>query len=79
MSDISTRTVAVYGALRSGTTLLRLMLDAHSRLSCPGETDFLFDHLRMQSDPPVYDEEALERNRIYRAHRARYAGTRCLC
>ena len=75
MPDISTRTVAVYGALRSGTTLLRLMLDAHSRLSCPGETDFLFDHLRMQSDPPVYDEEALERDRIYRAHRTRYAGT----
>lgn len=75
MSDISMRTVAVYGALRSGTTLLRLMLDAHSRLSCPGETDFIFDHLRMQSAPPAYDEEALERDRIYRGHRTRYAGT----
>lgn len=75
MSDISTRTVAVYGALRSGTTLFRLMLDAHSQLSCPGETDFLFDYLHLQRDPPAYDEEALERSRIYRAHRARYADT----
>lgn len=33
----------VCGALRSGTTLLRLMLDEHPRLSNPAEMDFLFD------------------------------------
>lgn len=67
------RTVAVYGALRSGTTLLRLMLDAHPRLSCPGETDFIFDHLRGTGPKARYDDAALERDRIYRAHRALYA------
>lgn len=70
MIGMSKQPVAVYGALRSGTTMLRLMLDAHSRLSCPGETDFIFDHLR---DEDSYDEKALERDRIYRAHRERYA------
>lgn len=75
MTDIPLRSVAVYGALRSGTTLLRLMLDAHPHLSCPGEADFLFDHLRSDGTSPVYDEDALERDRIYRAHRARYAET----
>lgn len=69
------RTVAVYGALRSGTTLLRLMLDAHPQLSCPGETDFIFDHLRSGDTAPRYDTTALERSRIYRAHRALYADT----
>lgn len=69
------RTVAVYGALRSGTTLLRLMLDAHPQLSCPGETDFIFDHLRGSGPAARYDETAMERDRIYRAHRTLYAGT----
>ena len=35
--------VFVCGALRSGTTLLRLMIDAHPQLSNPGEMDFLFE------------------------------------
>jgi len=33
----------VCGALRSGTTLLRLMLNHHPRLTNPGEMDFLFE------------------------------------
>jgi hypothetical protein len=33
----------VCGALRSGTTLLNLMLDHHPELSNPGEMDFLFE------------------------------------
>ena len=32
--------VIVFGALRSGTTLLRLMLNAHPDLNNPGEVDF---------------------------------------
>lgn len=68
---LTTRTIAVYGALRSGTTVLRLMLDAHPQLSCPGETDFIFDHL-ISEQPPRYDMAGLEANRIYRAHEARY-------
>lgn len=73
MTDIPSRTIAVYGALRSGTTLLRLMLDGHPRLACPGETDFLFDHLIRDGDGGRYDPEVMERDRIYRAHMAKYA------
>lgn len=64
MSDFA----IIYGSLRSGTTMLRLMLDAHSRIACPGETDFLVDHI----DPAAgaYDRAALAANRIYRASRA---------
>lgn len=69
-APVTDKAVAVYGALRSGTTLLRLMLNAHPGLSCPGEMDFLFDHLRADGS---YDAVALERDRIYRAHRDLYA------
>jgi sulfotransferase family protein len=33
------------GALRSGTTVFRLMLRAHEAIDAPGEMDFLFDYL----------------------------------
>lgn len=75
MTDISARSVVVYGALRSGTTLLRLMLDGHPRLSCPDETDFIFDHLTGTGPGEGYDMAALERDRIYRAHMDEYAAT----
>ena len=47
----------VVGVGRSGTTLLRLMLDAHPELCVPAETGFLlpvFDALRAgrRSTPP---------------------------
>src|SRR5207248_4898111 len=35
--------VFVLGAPRSGTTLVRWLLDTHSRIHCPGETRFLLD------------------------------------
>lgn len=41
--------VFVCGALRSGTTLLRLMINDHPGLSNPGEMDFLFE------PPPMKD------------------------
>lgn len=57
--------LVVYGALRSGSTMLRLMLDAHPQMVCTGEHDFLFDHLR---GPQLqHDAAALAANRIYRA------------
>ncbi|WP_425596530.1 sulfotransferase, partial [Roseobacter litoralis] len=37
--------VVLYGALRSGTTLVRLILDAHPDICCPGERDFMVDSL----------------------------------
>lgn len=60
--------VFVYGALRSGTTVFRLILQAHPGLANPGEVDFLFDHLH--SDPSSkdgwrYDIAALRKDRIF--------------
>ena len=61
--------LAVYGAERSGTTLFRLMLDGHSKISCPAETDFLFDHLRFDGADatPSYDVETMDLDRMFRA------------
>ena len=73
MSDASERTVAVFGALRSGTTLLRIMLHGHSKFECPGETDFLLDHLVQGLEGPKYNLDNLKRDRIYRAHEEKYA------
>lgn len=66
------RTIAVYGALRSGTTMLRLMLNGHPRFNCPGEMDFVVDHLDANGS---YDMEALAANRIWRAHEALFPDT----
>lgn len=65
--------VFICGALRSGTTLLRLMIEGHPRLSNPGEMDFLFE------PPPrrngAYDMKAYEaevsRNRVFAGQKLR--------
>lgn len=65
-----TTPVFIYGALRSGTTLLHLILGSHSGLSSPGEADFLFDHITPDSTAPGgwrYDRDALAADRIFRA------------
>lgn len=52
----------MFGALRSGTTLLRLMLTHHSKIHSPGEGDYLFDHLTPSPSAPggwACDREAL--------------------
>ncbi|WP_368188466.1 sulfotransferase [Aestuariibius sp. HNIBRBA575] len=62
--------VFIYGALRSGTTLFRLMLDAHPQIANPGEMDFLFDHLHPDDSHPTgwsYDLEKLRMDRIFQA------------
>ncbi|MGL4235544.1 sulfotransferase family protein [Tabrizicola sp.] len=59
-------TVCVYGALRSGTTMLRLMLDSHPQLSCPGESDYIFGHLTIQNENWSLDTEALKRNWLFK-------------
>lgn len=59
--------VFVFGALRSGTTLLRLMLKHHSGIHSPGEADFLFDHIAQMGTDWRYNREALEGDRIFRA------------
>lgn len=59
--------IILYGALRSGTTMLRLMLAQHPALACRGETDFLFDHLHRDGETWRYDRARLSLSRIYRA------------
>ncbi len=59
--------VVLYGALRSGTTLLRLILDAHPAITCPGERDFMLDHLKTEGGALVLDRRALDTTRIFHA------------
>jgi hypothetical protein len=62
--------VFVYGALRSGTTVFRLMLDAHPGIANPGEFDFLFDGLHPAPDHPTgwrHDLDRLRSGRIFRS------------
>lgn len=61
--------VFIYGALRSGTTLLRLILDSHPDIDNPGEADFLFDHIAPDATHASgwrYDREGLAADRIFR-------------
>lgn len=60
--------VFVFGALRSGTTVFRLMLDGHPEIQNPGEVDFLFDFLRPDPAQPGgwrYDLAGLRDNRVF--------------
>lgn len=69
-SETAQQLVVVFGALRSGTTLLRLMLNAHPDLNNPGEVDFLTDHIRRAPNAPTgwrYDMAALRSDRMFRA------------
>jgi hypothetical protein len=71
MTGTGTPPVFVFGALRSGTTVFRLMLNAHEQVHNPGEVDFLFDFLVPDAVHPTgrrYDREALRLNRIFGAH-----------
>ena len=73
MTKQTEKLIAVYGAMRSGTTLLRLMLDQHQDVSCPGETDYVFDHLK-QDERGVWHCEvhALNQDRIFQIHRSKF-------
>lgn len=65
MSLKSSTPVVVYGPLRSGTTMIRLMLNGHPRLSAIGESDFIFDHVHQKGDSWEYDNSSLNADRIY--------------
>lgn len=58
----------VCGALRSGTTLLHLLMDNHSKISNKGEVDFLFDFI--SDSPPSVESYSkhLENDRIFLLH-----------
>ncbi len=69
MSHFSSQAVTVYGALRSGTTLLHLMLDANPNIASPGETDFIYDHLeQLPNGNWGYESDKIKADRIYRMH-----------
>lgn len=61
--------VFICGALRSGTSMLHLMLNSHPKLSNPGEFDFLFDGLNGVDHNPTAQEYSgfLKNNRIFKA------------
>ncbi len=48
------------GMNRSGTTLLRMMLDAHPQLTIPPETHFVPDRIKAVREPDATPEDALE-------------------
>jgi hypothetical protein len=70
MPDRMTTPVFILGALRSGTTIFRLMLDSHARLANPGEADFLFRHLKVEPATGrwTYDLQALRKDRIFQLY-----------
>ena len=59
--------VFLVGAVRSGSTLLRLMLDAHPYITNPGECDFLFDLMDDSGHFPHMEtyQHWLSANRIF--------------
>lgn len=62
--------IVLLGALRSGTTVFRLMLRHHPALASPGEADFLLDHIFRDGSHHTgwrYDRSALLDDRIFRA------------
>jgi len=50
MTTTSNRPIFIVGCQRSGTTLLRLMLDSHQNISCGPETRFLQDFAKLTSE-----------------------------
>lgn len=67
---------ALYGALRSGTTLLRLILRAHPRIRSEHENDFLLDHLRGEGTDLRLEAEELAHDWIFRETGLRVPDTR---
>ncbi|MEZ5896129.1 MAG: sulfotransferase [Parvularculaceae bacterium] len=60
--------VFVCGALRSGTTLLRLMINHHPLLDNPGEMDFLFEGPDEESDGALaHYRREVSLNRVFRS------------
>ena len=63
--------VFIVASVRSGSTMLRLMLDHHPAIANPGEFDFLFDHVQDNGTKPGSSDyaTALRLNRVYQNKR----------
>lgn len=61
------RQLFVVGAERSGSTMVRLMLDGHPQLSVPFEFDFATEYIREDGTPPAVDDyqKLLATHRIF--------------
>jgi hypothetical protein len=61
--------IFICAALRSGSTLLRLMLDQHPRIKNPGEFDFMFDLVKDDGSFPETQNyhQFLKTNRIFQS------------
>lgn len=61
--------VFICGALRSGTTLLRIMVNHHPLLSNPGEMDFLFEPPHQKNGAPDLERylHEISFNRVFKA------------
>ena len=66
----------LFGALRSGTTLLRLILRAHPQIHSEGENDYLVDHLRQEGGTWRLEAERLENDWVFRDSGLRMPGSR---
>jgi len=53
--DVAPRPVFVVGAERSGSTMLRLMLDRHPGLSFPHQLEFMVEHMTDSGEMPDLD------------------------
>jgi hypothetical protein len=66
--DPTNAPVFLVASERSGTTLLRLMLDHHPDIAMQGEFEFAVDYLSPDGSPPALEEyyEHLSTNRVFR-------------
>ena len=70
MSNLSvfSQPIFLVGAERSGTTLLRLMLDCHPHIAFHSEFEFVVDYFRDNSYPSLEDYyEHLATDRIFQS------------
>lgn len=63
---MSASPIVLYGSLRAGTTMFRLMLDGHPHLDAPGESDFMFDYIRQTERGWACDLEEMGQDRVFR-------------
>ena len=69
MPDAPSPPLFLLGALRSGTTLLRLMLDHHREISNFGEFEYAVRWTTPRGMPPECYRQLLCEDRVFRAHR----------